>query len=146
LLNRDRFVDYEIEKNVTSDIYDMIRVKIASDKNSEIEDVELVKKSKTVSDNLVNEFYGNLQKKLGSQTPSLDITLAEIKMIFSNLLNNEAEALKVTDVLHRENSVTEFKDLKRVTENDYYNLLKKNTNLSEQDIEKVVKSILASLA
>lgn len=149
LVNRSRFINNEAESIVSANIDEMIRIKIASDRKidvSNMEEVELMKNTKAIKDNVVSEFYNNLEKAVGSKSSSLDTALVEIKGLFSSLLNDEALAAKITDYLHKENSVTEFNDLKRLSQTEYQNVLRKNTNLSEQDIEKCVKSILASLA
>lgn len=127
----------------------MIRVKIASERNIDVsntEEIEFVKKVNFIDDSLVKEFYTNLQKSLLENKQNLETTLAEIKSLFTSLLNNENEASRIVEVLHKENSVTEFQDLKRISKDKYYSLLRSNTSLGEQDVEKVVKSILASFA
>jgi len=149
LINRSKFINNEAEVNISSNIDNMIRVKIASERNIDVsntEEIEFVKKVNFIDDSLVKEFYTNLQKSLLENKQNLETTLAEIKSLFTSLLNNENEASRIVEVLHKENSVTEFQDLKRISKDKYYSLLRSNTSLGEQDVEKVVKSILASFA
>jgi len=149
LINRSKFINNEAEVNISSNIDNMIRVKIASERNIDVsntEEIEFVKKVNFIDDSFVKEFYTNLQKSLLENKQNLETTLAEIKSLFTSLLNNENEASRIVEVLHKENSVTEFQDLKRISKDKYYSLLRSNTSLGEQDVEKVVKSILASFA
>lgn len=149
MINRSKFINNEAEVNISSNIDNMIRVKIASERNIDVsntEEIEFVKKVNFIDDSFVKEFYTNLQKSLLENKQNLETTLAEIKSLFTSLLNNENEASRIVEVLHKENSVTEFQDLKRISKDKYYSLLRSNTSLGEQDVEKVVKSILASFA
>lgn len=127
----------------------MIRIKLASERKtdfSNIDEIDLLKRTNSIEDADVNNFYANLQKNAGANGQKLESTLAEIRGLFASFLNSEAEAAKIAEALHRDYSVYEFKDLKRISQAEYANVLKKNTNLAEQDVEKVVKSVLASLA
>lgn len=127
----------------------MIRIKLAADSKinvAEGEEVELIKRTNGIEDAAVNSFYAEVQKNLAANRPNLDAMLGEIRGLFASLLNNEADAAKVAEALYKDHSVTEFRDLKRISQAEYTNVLRKNTNLGEQEVEKVVKSVFASLA
>ena len=127
----------------------MIRIKLASERKtdfSNIDEIDFVKRTDSIEDAAVDNFYANLQKNAGANVQNLEATLAEIRCLFASFLNSEAEAAKIVEALHRDYSVTEFKDLKRISQAEYANVLKKNTNLVEKDVEMVVKSVLASMA
>lgn len=147
-MNRTKFLNLETEHSITSNIDQMIRIKLALERKIDIsnnDEVEIMKKANSIEDSAVNEFYRNLQQSIGGNPQILSLALAEIKGLFASLLNNESDAEKIAEALHKDHSVTEFKDLTRISKAEYYNVLRRNTNLAEQDVERVVKSILASL-
>ena len=149
MVSRTKFVNQETENTVASNIEEMIRVKLAWDRKIDIingEEVDLVKRTNTIEDAAVNNFYAEVEKNLSANRQTLEASLAEIRGLFASLLNNEADAAKVAEALYGDHSVSEFRDLKRVSQAEYTNVLRKNTSLGEQEVEKVVKSILASLA
>ena len=127
----------------------MIRIKLASDRKFDVansNEAELIRTTNTIKDSAVSGFYSNLQSKISANRQNSDAALGEIRGLFVNLLNSEADAVKVAEALHKDLSVTEFKDLKRISQTEYAGVLRINTNLTEQEVEKVVKSVLASLA
>lgn len=149
LISRTKFVNLETEQTVSSNIDEMIRIKLASERKINLEnshEAELFTRTSAIEDSAVKSFYANLQKNLGANAPSVDAALGEIRSLFASLLGSDADAAKVADALHKELSVTEFRDLKRISQAEYVSVLRKSTNLAEQEVEKVVKSVLASLA
>ncbi len=149
LISRSKFVNLETEKLVSSNINEMIRIKLASERKIDVansDEAELLTKTGAIEDSAVKSFYANLQKNLGANAPSVEAALGEIRGLFASLLGSEADAAKVAEALYKDLSVTEFRDLKRISQAEYVSVLRKSTNLAEQEVEKVVKSVLASLA
>ena len=127
----------------------MIRIKIANENKVDLantEDIELLKKTRSINDTIIYEFYNNVRNTLRSKKTNLEKSLTEISVVLSTIINDEAVALKIVDYLYKNNSVTEFNDLKRLSSNEIFVAFRKNTNLSEEEIAKHIKSLAASLA
>ncbi len=127
----------------------MIRIKLASERKIDVANtnqVELLRGTDSIEDSAVNNFYANLQKNISANNQNLKAALEDIRGFFTSLLSSEADAAKVAEALYKDHSVTEFIDLKRISQAQYFSVLRKNTNLAEQEIEKVVKNISASFA
>lgn len=149
LLQRSKFVNNEIESSVVANIDELLRIKILHQSNVDIaktEDVELIKKALSINDAIDHDLYANVRKMALSQQTNVENSLKEIKTLFLSVLNDETAADKITNYLSGQKSVTEFNDLKKLSYSEYSAAFKSNTTLSEEDIEKSIKSILASLA
>ncbi len=124
----------------------MLRIKIATDNKVDVagEDLEVIKKTQLISDEKIADLYNNINNSLKTNTQSLEVSLSEIRSFINSIVNDETVALRISDFLHKEKSVAQFRDLKHLSHNDYLHAF--NHAGLFQDNEAKIKSIFAALS
>ena len=147
LLKRQTFINSEVENTMTQNIDEMLRIKLLSKNNiiDGMDNLELTKKANTIPDAHINDMYRSIQESLASISVSSEVAHIEIKNFMNTFLNDEALSAKVTEYLQKEKGVTQFRDLKKLSEAELTIALRL-INLGGEDMERTVKSIVSSFA
>lgn len=146
LLKRENFIDNSVENSMSENIDEMLRIKLLSRENIEgMDNLELTKKAYGIPDSQVREIFGKVKETLLQRNVAPEVAQMEIRNFFNNFINEDATSSRVFDYLHNEKGVSEFNDLKKLNEDELRFALRL-ANLNEENIERVVKSIVSSLA
>lgn len=136
-----------MENSITQNIDQMLRIKLLNNENNleNLNDLELTKKLNSIPDNQVREMYRNIQENLSDNSITPEIAHMEIRNFLNNFLNDENISMQVAEFLNKEKGVSQFRDLRKLNEEELKYALRL-VNLNEEVMERTVKSIVSSLA
>ena len=144
LSNRKNFINNEIENSITENIDEMLRIKLLSKENDieGMDNLELIKKANNIPDADVRGLYKDITENLASSSVATEIAQKEITNFLNTFLNDENVSARVFEFLNKEKGVSQFNDLKKLSEDELRFALRQVS----LDDEGTVKSIVSSLA
>lgn len=147
LVERKNFINNEMENSITENIDEMLRIKLLRRESNieEMDNLELIKKANNIPDAHITEMYRNIKENLASNSVAPDVAQKEIRNFLNTFLNDENVSTRLSEILNVEKGVSQFNDLKRLSVDELTFALRQ-ININEEDMERIVKSIVSSFA
>lgn len=147
LLNRKNFINPDMENSITNNIDEMLRIKLLNRQGNleNLDNLELTKRAHQIPDAHVNDLYREIKENLSNNSTNPEVAQMEIRNFLNTFLNDENTSVQLFEFLNKEKGVSQFADLKKLSEDELRHALSQ-FNLNQENMERVVKSIVSSLA